>query len=199
MMPLAMEPAMPSALASWRASSLSAAPTPAAAAMRAEHGGGMEARLVHRLGRDQAQAADGLDADRDAEQRRWPSRLLLLGGGEHGRHDDGAGVHRAALEGVVEVLAVGGGAVDEGGAGGAEALRGGRWRWPGRVRPGGERGLHVVGAAGDDARPTTSISSRSQVSRTAAGSRAASRAAMRWASVGRRLVRFSRRLVRRLT
>ena len=50
-------------------------------------------------------------------------QMLLLGGGEHGRHDDGAGVHGPALEGVVEVLAVGRGAVDEGRAGGAEALR----------------------------------------------------------------------------
>mgnify|MGYP003694275093 CR=1 FL=1 len=36
---------------------------------RAEHGGGMKARLVHRLRHHQAQAADGLDADGDAEQR----------------------------------------------------------------------------------------------------------------------------------
>ena len=64
---------------------------------------------------------------------------------------DGAGMHRPALEGVVEVLAVGGRAVDEGRAGGAErpavADGGGR----AGIRPGGERGLHVVGAARDDA------------------------------------------------
>ena len=125
MMPPAMEPAMPSALVSWRASSFKAAPTPAAAAIVAEHGGGMEAGLVHRLGHDQAQAADGLDADGDAEQRSLPVKLLLLGGGEHRRHDDGAGMHGPALEGVVEVLAVGRRAVDEGGA---AALR--RCGWP---------------------------------------------------------------------
>ena len=142
---------MPSALASWRAIELQRGADPGRRGHRAEHGGGMEAGLVHGLGHHQAQPADGLDADGDAEQRLLPVQALLLGGGEDGRHDDGAGVHGPALEGVVEVLAMGGGAVDEGGAGSAEALRvadgGGR----AGVGPGGERGLHVVGAAGDDA------------------------------------------------
>ena len=118
---------------------------------RAEHGGGMEAGLVHGLGGDQAQAADGLDADRDAEQHLLAVETLLLGDGEHGRHDDGTGVHGSALEGVVEVLAVGRGAVDEGRTRGAEVLQvadGGRGAG---IGPGGERGLHVVGAAGDHA------------------------------------------------
>ena len=46
---------------------------------------------------------------------------------------DRAGMHRAALEGVVEVLAMGGGAVDERGVVGAHARVSGRSRW--RRRP----------------------------------------------------------------
>ena len=131
---------MPSASVSCLAPSLSAAPTPAAARHGAEHRGWVETRLVHRLRHDQAQPANRLDPDGDAEQRRGARKLLLLGGGQHGRHDDGAGMHGPALEGVVEVLAVGRRAVDERRAGGAERPRvadGGRRAG---IRPGGERG-----------------------------------------------------------
>ena len=117
----------------------------------AEHGRRVEARLVHRLRHDQAQPANRFHADGNAEKRRGARKLLLLGGGKHSRHDDGARMHRPALEGVVEVLAMGGRAVDERRAGGAERLRvadGGRRAG---VRPGGERGFDVVGAARDDA------------------------------------------------
>jgi hypothetical protein len=37
----------------------------------------------------------------------------LLGNRQRRRHDDGARVHRTAFERIVEILAVGGGAVDE--------------------------------------------------------------------------------------
>ena len=42
---------------------------------------------------------------------------------QHGRHDDGAGVHRAALERVVEILAMRRRAVDQRRAGRAERAR----------------------------------------------------------------------------
>ena len=89
----------------------------------AEHGGGMEAGLVHELRRHQAEPAQHLDADRDAEQRRLTVRSVPLAGREHRRHDHRAGMHRPALEGVVEILAMRRGAVDEGRAGGAQRAR----------------------------------------------------------------------------
>ena len=52
-----------------------------------------------------------------------PVRVVPLAGRQHRRHDHGAGMHRPALEGVVEILAVGRGAVDEGGAGRAHGAR----------------------------------------------------------------------------
>ncbi len=50
MMPPAMEPAMPSASTSWRAVSLSAAPTPAAAAMAPNTAVGWKPALCTALG-----------------------------------------------------------------------------------------------------------------------------------------------------
>ena len=47
-------------------------------------------------------------------------RPVALAGREHGRHDDRAGMHRPALEGVVEILAMRGGAVDQRRAGRAQ-------------------------------------------------------------------------------
>ena len=55
------------------------------------------------------------------EQRRAAVAAEALAGGEHRRHDHRAAVHRPALEGVVEILAVRGGAVDQRGVLGAEA------------------------------------------------------------------------------
>src|SRR5215467_10408765 len=54
----------------------------------AEHGGGMKAGLVHRLGRNQAEPADHLDAHRDAEQRRGSIRMVALAACER-YHADG--------------------------------------------------------------------------------------------------------------
>jgi hypothetical protein len=47
-------------------------------------------------------------------------RIVPLAGGEHRRHHDRAGMHRPALEGVVEILAMRGRAVHQRGARGAQ-------------------------------------------------------------------------------
>ena len=83
-------------------------------AHRAKDRGRMEAGLVHRLGHDEAEAAQHLGADRNTDQRHAAVRIVPLAGREHGRHDDGPGMHGATLERVVEILAMRGGAVDEG-------------------------------------------------------------------------------------
>src|SRR5262249_26982528 len=69
----------------------------------AEDGGGMKAGLVHRLGRNDAEPADHLDADRDAEQRRGSVGMVALPGCEHRRHDGGARMDWTALGGIVEM------------------------------------------------------------------------------------------------
>ena len=71
----------------------------------------MEACLVHALGRHQAQAAHDFAADGDAAHGVAAGEAVLLRGGEQRRDDHRAGVHRAALEGVVVILAMRGGAV----------------------------------------------------------------------------------------
>ena len=70
--------------------------------------------------------------------------IVALASREHRRHDHGAGMHRTALEGVVEILAVRGGAVDEGGAGRAHRARMADRGAGAFVVPAGERGLDVV-------------------------------------------------------
>ena len=100
----------------------------------AEHRGRMKAGLVGERRRDEAEPAHGLDADRDAEQRRAAVELVPLAGRQHRRHDHGAGMHRPALERVVEILAVDRGAVDERGAGGGRACAHGRSRCTARHR-----------------------------------------------------------------
>ena len=82
-------------------------------AHRAEHRGRVEARLVHGLRHHGAETAQHLDANRDALQRRRAIRIMPLARGKHRRHDHRAGVHRPALEGVVEILAMRGGAVHQ--------------------------------------------------------------------------------------
>ena len=56
-------------------------------------------------------------------QRRLAVEAVALAGGQHRRHDHRAGMHRAALEGVVEILAMRRRAVDEGGARRAQRAR----------------------------------------------------------------------------
>ena len=94
-----------------------------------------------------------LRADRDAEQRRAAVRAMALAGRQHRRHDHRAGMDRPALECVVEILAMRGGAVDEGRARGAQLAcvpDGGA----GPIIVTGRRArLNVVLIAGGDAEP----------------------------------------------
>ncbi len=117
MMPEAKLPAMPSASTSCLALRPSAAPTPAAAPMTPKIAVGWKPALCTAFGTTVLKPAHRLGADRDAEQRRGAVRPVALAGRQHRRHDHRAGMHRAALEGVVEILAMRRGAVDEGGAG----------------------------------------------------------------------------------
>ena len=80
----------------------------------------MKARLVHSHRRHGAQPAHDFDADGDAAQEIVARQAVALRRGEHGGHDHGAGVYRAAFVGVVEVFAVRGRAVDEGRAFGTQ-------------------------------------------------------------------------------
>ena len=76
---------------------------------------------------------------------------MPFAGGEHRRHQHRAGVHRAAFEGVVEVLAVRGGAVDEGGTGCAQSSRvADRGAWS-VVVPAFQCGLDIIFVARGDA------------------------------------------------
>jgi len=86
----------------------------------AEHGRRVKARLVDAHGCHQAQAADRLDPRRDALERGAAIGALLLGDRQHRRHDHRARVHRPPFEGVIEILAVGGGAIDERGPDGVD-------------------------------------------------------------------------------
>ena len=83
----------------------------------------MKSRVVDPLRRDEAQAAQRLDADRDAKESIAAAAPEALAGGKHRGHDHGAGMHRPAFERVVEVLAMRCGAVHERGVFRAPALR----------------------------------------------------------------------------
>ena len=65
------------------------------------------------LRRDEAHAAHQLDAGGDALDDGVAGEPAMLGGREHSGHDDRAGMHRAAFERVVVILAVRRRAVDE--------------------------------------------------------------------------------------
>ena len=94
----------------------------------AEHRGRMKAGFVGKRRRHGAEPAHGLDADGDAEKRRVAIQIVPLAGRQHRRHDDRTGMDWAALEGVVEILAVDRGAVDQRCGGGAKAYARARWR-----------------------------------------------------------------------
>src|SRR5207247_6132677 len=47
---------------------------------------------MDRLGDDEAQTAERLDAGRDADEGRRAGKRVLLAGREHGRHDHGPGI-----------------------------------------------------------------------------------------------------------
>ena len=98
----------------------SAAATPAAAAMAPNTAVGWKPALctslgATRLSRHMVSTPTAMPSSADGAVR-----MVALAGREHRRHDDGAGVHRPALERVVEILAVRGGAVDQRGAGRAQ-------------------------------------------------------------------------------
>ena len=113
----------------------------------------MKTRLVHGLRHHHAEPTDHLGANRDAQQRRGPARIIALAGREHRRDDHRAGVHGPTLERVVEILAVRGRAVDEGGAGGAHgACMADRRARPLLVPP-CKRGLDVILVARGETEP----------------------------------------------
>ena len=85
-------------------------------AHRAEDRGRVKAGLVHGLRHHEAQPAKHFGADGDPDQRHAAVGIMPLAGGQNRRHDHRAGMHRAALKGIVEILAMRGGAVDESGA-----------------------------------------------------------------------------------
>jgi hypothetical protein len=85
-------------------------------AHRAEDRRRVEAGVVDGPWHHEAQPAQHFGADRDPDQRHPAIRIMPLAGGEHRRHYHGLCMDRAALESVVEILAMRGGAVDEGGA-----------------------------------------------------------------------------------
>jgi hypothetical protein len=102
---------------------------------------------VHGLGDDEAEPADGLDAHGDTHQRGLPIEALGFGGRQHRGHDHRTGMHRPAFEGVIEVLAVRRGTIDEGRtrrahAGGVADAGGGAG-----LRPRGERRSDVGAVA----------------------------------------------------
>ena len=186
-----MEPAMPSASVSLRADRAAAPrrrrPRPPWRRTRRSDGSPPCARPSARPG---SAGRSPRRRRRCRAARRAPPRPLLLGAASTAGTMTAPRMHRPALEGVVEVLAVGGGAVDEGGAGGAERRGVADGGGGAGVGPGAPARLRRSRCArATTHRPMTSISSRSQVSRTAGGSRSphAARCARpvprRWTSV----------------
>jgi hypothetical protein len=90
---------------------------------RAKNRGGVKAGLVHRLRHHHAQPAQHLAADRDADQRHAAVGIMFFARGQYCGHQHGAGMHRAALERVVEILAMRRGSVDEGSTRGGQRAR----------------------------------------------------------------------------
>ena len=94
-------------------------PHPGRCAQCANHRGGMKTRAVNGPGGYQRHTAHQLDPDGNPLEHVAAGTCVFFTGGENRRHDHSAGVHRCALEGVVIVLTVGGGTVDERGFRGA--------------------------------------------------------------------------------
>ena len=117
----------------------------------AEDRGRMEAGFVHGLRHHRRQPAHHLAADGDADERGLAVRPVALAGRQHRRHDHRAGMHRAAFEGVVEILAMRGRAIDEGGAGGRQRARMADRRARTVIVEAGERAFDVVLVARGDA------------------------------------------------
>ena len=106
---------------------------------------------MDQLGRDQPEPAQGFDAHGDAGERRSAVGAVALAGREHRRHDHRAGMHRAALEGVVEILAVSGGAVHQSRAGRAQRAGMADHGAGTVIVAGGERRLDIVRVADGEA------------------------------------------------
>ena len=119
---------------------------------RAEHRGRMEAGLVDRLRGDEAAAAQDLDPDRQPLHDVAAGEAALLGQGEQRRHDHGAGMDGPALEGVVEILAMRGRAVDERGLVTGQRLRMADGRRTAAAFRARQRRRDVVGRTGGDAK-----------------------------------------------
>ena len=81
---------------------------------RTEHGRRMEPGVVCGHRRHETEAAHQLDAGHDADEQPVASQPLALARRNNRRNDHRAGVHGTAFERIVEILAMGGGAVDEG-------------------------------------------------------------------------------------
>ena len=114
MMPEARLPAMPMAARCARRIEPKRCRATAAAASAPITAVGWKPALWIACGATRLQPAHDLDADRDAPAdvagRRGRASSAKR---EHRRHDHRAGMDRPALEGVVEILAMRGGAVDE--------------------------------------------------------------------------------------
>ena len=79
----------------------------------AEHRGRMESRAMDRGRRDQRHAAHQLGAHHDPEMRIGSAPAETFARGQYRRHDHRARMDRCSFEAVVEILAVGGCAIDE--------------------------------------------------------------------------------------
>src|SRR5262249_13224597 len=101
---------------------------------------------------DQARTAQRLDAGGDADERVSPVAAEALARGEDRGHHHRAGVHGPALEGVVEVLAVRGRAVDHRGVLRAEPGRVAERRARAAFVDARDQGANVIRAAGGDAK-----------------------------------------------
>ena len=113
MMPLAIEATVPSASTIWRAIKLQRRADTGGSSHGAEHRGRMKAGLVGERRRDRTEPAHRFDTDSDAEQRGAAVEIVPLTGRQHRRHHHRAGMDRAALERIVEILAMDRRAVDQ--------------------------------------------------------------------------------------
>src|SRR5471032_861063 len=113
----------------------------------------MKPGLVGEAGRHQAEAADRLDADGNAELRRPPVESEALDSSEHRGHDDRTGMNRTALERVVEILAMRRRAVDQRGASAVARPRIADHRAAAVAIDPVTRGAHIVAAACGEAEP----------------------------------------------
>ena len=87
---------------------------------RTEDRGRVKPGLVDGLRHHQAQSAQNFRADGDADQRHAAVGIMPLAGCQHRRHYHRTGMHRTALESVVEILAMRRSTVDEGRACGVQ-------------------------------------------------------------------------------